>query len=287
MRIPTALKRSAPPVSPKAAQFLEDYEQRIRPFIFASAIVPLFVTASTSHVLAPIVDVASWVVFLIDYIVQSRTRVHYLNSRRGLFDFSIVVLTSPWYLIPGVHGGAVVALLRVVRLARLVVVARGAQLLLARLGRAALIAALALVFFSLVALEAEKPVNPEFGNLGDALWWGYVTLTTVGYGDIVPVTVTGRFAGVGIMTLGIALLGVLAGSLASFFRITPKEEEEEEEQEDEAKTREYGSTDPDDAKIDLTVLHQEVHALRTQITHLSHQLDQLDQQDGPDQGSKP
>jgi voltage-gated potassium channel len=44
-----------------------------------------------------------------------------------------------------------------------------------------------------------------------------VTLTTVGYGDIVPKTTTGRFAGVMIMVTGIGVLGLLAGSMASFF----------------------------------------------------------------------
>ncbi len=53
-----------------------------------------------------------------------------------------------------------------------------------------------LVTGSLVAYYAEHPANPEFATVGDALWWGIVTLTTVGYGDIVPKTPTGRFAAV-------------------------------------------------------------------------------------------
>jgi voltage-gated potassium channel len=72
---------------------------------------------------------------------------------------------------------------------------------------------------SLVAYHAEHPTNPGFATVGDALWWGIVTLTTVGYGDIVPKTATGRWAAIVIMITGIAVLGVLAGSLASFFRL--------------------------------------------------------------------
>jgi voltage-gated potassium channel len=72
---------------------------------------------------------------------------------------------------------------------------------------------------SLSAYRSEHPTHPGFATVGDSLWWGIVTLTTVGYGDIVPKTTAGRLAGVAIMFTGIAVLGVLAGSLASLFGI--------------------------------------------------------------------
>jgi voltage-gated potassium channel len=77
---------------------------------------------------------------------------------------------------------------------------------------------------SLAAYQAEHKTNSEFATVGDALWWGVVTLTTVGYGDIVPKTTAGRFCGVAIMFTGIAVLGVLAGSLASLFNLEPSSE---------------------------------------------------------------
>ena len=78
---------------------------------------------------------------------------------------------------------------------------------------------------ALVAYYAEHPVNPGFATFGDSLWWSMVTLTTVGYGDIVPMTLSGRMAAVAIMLTGVAVLGLLAGSLASFFRLQPGETE--------------------------------------------------------------
>jgi voltage-gated potassium channel len=75
-----------------------------------------------------------------------------------------------------------------------------------------------LLLGSWMAYTAEKPTNPGFATFADSLWWGIVTLTTVGYGDIVPQTEKGRMAGVFLMITGLASLGVLSGTMASFFR---------------------------------------------------------------------
>jgi voltage-gated potassium channel len=83
------------------------------------------------------------------------------------------------------------------------------------------------VLASLGAYQAEHKTNPEFATVGEVLWWGIVTLTTVGYGDIVPKTTAGRLCGIAIMFTGIAVLGVLAGSLASLFNLEPVAEQQE------------------------------------------------------------
>ncbi len=87
-------------------------------------------------------------------------------------------------------------LLRLARLARLAMATKGSRRLFDRLGRIAVVAGGVLVTGSLVAYYAEHPANPGFATVGDALRWGIVTLTTVGYGDIVPKTSTGHFAAV-------------------------------------------------------------------------------------------
>jgi voltage-gated potassium channel len=64
----------------------------------------------------------------------------------------------------------------------------------------------------------ERDVQPDvFGSIPAAMWWAAVTLTTVGYGDVTPITVIGRMIGVIIMILGIGLVALPAGMLASRF----------------------------------------------------------------------
>ena len=57
--------------------------------------------------------------------------------------------------------------------------------------------------------------NPNIGGFGDALWWGVVTVTTVGYGDIVPASTPGRIVAFFLMTGGIAMFGAVAGNVAA------------------------------------------------------------------------
>jgi voltage-gated potassium channel len=83
-------------------------------------------------------------------------------------------------------------------------------------------------FAAIYVLKAES-ANPD-ANIttgGDAVWWVFVTITTVGYGDKYPTTGWGRTLGVIVMFCGIALLGVLTSFLASFFVAQPKKKEEE------------------------------------------------------------
>ena len=81
----------------------------------------------------------------------------------------------------------------------------------------ALLAALIVVWVgSLMVLNAERSAaNAEIKTAGDAIWWGFETVTTVGYGDFVPVTWSGRGLAVLVMLVGISVLGVVTASLSA------------------------------------------------------------------------
>jgi voltage-gated potassium channel len=209
-----------PPLTEDQLAARERWQARWNLPIIIAALVPLFVTSSDTRWVEFVVGFGSWFVFVIDLIVQRRIAPDYLHRRNGRVDLVIVLLTFPYYVIPGVGGRAGILLLaRLARVARVLLATSGLRRFASRLGKVAVVAGLVVVFASLAAYEAEHKTNPGFATVGDALWWGIVTLTTVGYGDIVPKTTAGRLAGVAIMFTGIAVLGVLAGSLASLFNL--------------------------------------------------------------------
>ena len=70
--------------------------------------------------------------------------------------------------------------------------------------------------------------NANITSPSDALWWVYVTITTVGYGDRFPVTNWGRIVGVIVMTAGVGLFGTLSGYLAQTFLSPSKAKEEKD-----------------------------------------------------------
>lgn len=75
-----------------------------------------------------------------------------------------------------------------------------------------------LIFASSVMYFAENQEQPEaFPSIPAAMWWGVVTLTTVGYGDIYPVTPIGKLFGAGLALLGIGLFALPAGIVAAGF----------------------------------------------------------------------
>lgn len=197
------------------------WNRRILPWIAAAAILPFAGFAGSGvDPLSPVmiaIDTASWLVFLVDLLVRRRLVPGYLRSKWGWVDLLIVVGTFPWFLLVGSFG-RVVVVFRLARLGRMVALAARmptTRKLVRRLNKVGLASVVVMVACAWVAMRADGPAD-NFDNFGDALWWGIVTMTTTGYGDIVPDTTPGRIAGGILMLAGLVLLGSLAASVASF-----------------------------------------------------------------------
>ncbi|WP_158866855.1 potassium channel family protein [Leifsonia sp. AG29] len=150
----------------------------------------------------------TWFLFAIDYLVML-----VLAENRGR-----------WF-VRNLHELAILALpvLRPLRLIRLVLVLTilhrfAGSTLRGRVLTYVLGSAVLLTYVGAIAvLDAEENApGSNIKNVGDALWWAAVTITTVGYGDHYPVTAIGRLVAVGLMVGGIAVLGVVTASVASW-----------------------------------------------------------------------
>ena len=79
------------------------------------------------------------------------------------------------------------------------------------------IAVLLLIFCSIAILQVETVPNSNIKTAEDAIWWAYVTITTVGYGDKFPVTTEGRLIAAILMTAGVGLFGTFTAYVSSWF----------------------------------------------------------------------
>ncbi|KAJ0064781.1 hypothetical protein NL108_013243, partial [Boleophthalmus pectinirostris] len=83
---------------------------------------------------------------------------------------------------------------------------------------------LCLILASFLVYSVEKESNKDFETYADALWWGLITLTTIGYGDKVPQTWNGRMLGAAFSMIGVAFFALPAGILGSGFALKVQEQ---------------------------------------------------------------
>ncbi|MGW1544215.1 potassium channel family protein [Streptomyces sp. NPDC002309] len=216
--------------------------------LFAAAYAVPIVDGSAGKTLTTACLVVEWVVwaaFALDYVVRLwLTTDRRTFVRRNWMDLCAVVLP----------------LLQPLRLLRLV----STLLLVGRRARMASQIRLTtyvagtvvglLMFGSLAVLSVERDApGGNIRTLGDAVWWSFTTMTTVGYGDHAPTTGVGRLLAVGLMLSGIALLGVVTANIAAWFISRFERDDAEERRQTEA----------------ITALTEEVRALRAQVAALS------------------
>ena len=154
------------------------------------------------------------------FVVEFATRLYAAHDRLQYVRGHVI---DGLALIPPVRALRTLRLLRLLRLVRAFAGFYRVAMHLQGVARHRGFAWLIVAWLTVMALSsaavyvAEHGVNKLFDSPFDALWWGVSTLTTVGYGDTVPVTPEGRLAAMALMLLGIGLFSAITASITSYF----------------------------------------------------------------------
>ncbi|MGP3685874.1 potassium channel family protein [Streptomyces sp. IBSNAI002] len=185
-----------------------------------------------------------WGVFALDYLVRlgiTADRRHFVRTHWLDLCAVVLPLVQPLRLLRLVS-----TLLLVGRRARM-----APQIRLTTYVAGAVVGLLMFGSLAVLSVERDAP-DGNIRNLGDAVWWSFTTMTTVGYGDHSPTTGLGRVLAVGLMLSGIALLGVVTANIAAWFIARF-------ERDDRAERLQLAA---------IEELHAEVRALRAEVSRL-------------------
>src|SRR6056300_663314 len=187
-------------------------------------------------------DFFSVIVFSIEYVLRIWTsvennqslvandtplkkRLRYMRSPAAIVDFLAIL---PFYIALIGPSSVDLRILRVFRLLRIFKLTRYSQSMTLMLDairehiRSFIAAITILVVVMLLAASGmyifEREAQPDsFGSIPHAMWWAFATLTTVGYGDVTPITLWGKVFGAAITVVGVGMVALPAGILASAF----------------------------------------------------------------------
>ncbi len=195
------------------------------------------------HDVLDVLRVCFFVFFLIEYIIRIwiadivmkdkkhpvKSRIRYMVSFRAVIDLLA--------LLPVMFGNTVIdfrifRVLRLLRITQIKSLKRYTDTLVkvVRLKGAQLLASLFIVFVFMLAsavvmYDLEKDAQPSvFSNVPASLWWSVATTTTIGYGDMYPITPAGKFLGAIVSVFGVFVMAVPIGILtAGFFEVSRKD----------------------------------------------------------------
>ena len=202
-----------------------------------------------------IIELVSVIIFSIEYILRIyvadtdypelppiKARLRYMRSFMAIIDMLAILPFYIPFLIP--IDLRALRMIRLIRLLRIFKINRYTSALstignVFKRKKHQLLSSIAVVMIlmviaSVIMYNVENEAQPEaFDNALSALWWAVATLTTVGYGDVYPVTVVGKVLSAIIALLGIGLVAVPTGIISSGFVENLEEEKHRHENEDE------------------------------------------------------
>ncbi|MEP2238831.1 MAG: ion transporter [Maribacter sp.] len=184
-----------------------------------------------------VIEVFCVLVFSIEYLLRiyvADNKFKFIFSFYGVIDFLAIL---PFYLALGIDLRSLRALrfLRLFRILKLMRYNRAINHFTKAIALAKeeillfLIVTLILIYFSAVGIYYfENEVQPEnFSSIFDSLWWAIITLTTVGYGDVYPITVGGKVFTFFILMIGLGIVAIPTGIISSALTKSVDKKEEE------------------------------------------------------------
>lgn len=189
----------------------------------------VFALPPQTHQLLEMTDSIICIVFIFDFfknLICSENRLGYLKY--GWID-----LVSSIPMFNAFRVGRMFRLIRILRILRGI---RSTKIIIAyvfrnrargTLATVAMLSVTIMIFSAIAILNLENVPEANIKTAGDALWWAFVTITTVGYGDRFPVTHEGRILAGILMICGVGMFGTFTGCVASWFMPSAERQEDE------------------------------------------------------------
>jgi voltage-gated potassium channel len=177
----------------------------------------VFTVSSQVASLLGMLDTAICLVFLGDFFY----RLFHAERKLAFMKWGWIDLVSSIPMLNVFRWGRIIRVVRILRILRGV---RSVKVILSvvlqagvrgTLSLVVIVSAVLIVFSAIAILNAEKSPDSNIKDVGDALWWAVVTITTVGYGDKFPVTGEGRIVAAFLMVCGVGLFGTFTACVAS------------------------------------------------------------------------